>query len=160
MRHSILILAPLLAAPVPRVAADPPWYDDRKDLLWYKDDAGKLQPVKTAKDWAKRVAHIREHGTGDGSAAREVEPAVEREDGRDDQAAALYAAARDVRRGRRRPPAGLAARSARARVKDRCPAMICLPGSSAPGKNTPAGLTATPMALRPRTRRAGRTSVS
>ena len=29
-----------------------------------------------------------------------------------------------------------------ASVNERCPAMVCLPGSSAPGKDTPAGLTA------------------
>lgn len=31
--------------------ADPPWYDDRRDLLWYKDDVQDLRSVKTERDW-------------------------------------------------------------------------------------------------------------
>jgi hypothetical protein len=38
---------------------DAPWYEDRTNLLTYKDDQGKPQPVKSPEDWARRVAHIR-----------------------------------------------------------------------------------------------------
>jgi dienelactone hydrolase len=42
--------------------AEPPLprYPDRSNLLAWKDDAGKLHPVKTTADWAKRQAHILE----------------------------------------------------------------------------------------------------
>jgi len=36
-----------------------PWYEDRTNLLFYKDDQGQSQPVKSPQDWARRVAHIR-----------------------------------------------------------------------------------------------------
>src|SRR4051812_36258114 len=60
MRHPFLLLVACLLLPADRCwAADAPWYEDRKDLLWYKDDRRQLQPVKGEQDWAKRVAHIR-----------------------------------------------------------------------------------------------------
>lgn len=60
MKHALTLLAALLLAVEARCqAGDPPWYDDRKDLLWYQDEEGKLQPVKSEQHWGRRVAHIR-----------------------------------------------------------------------------------------------------
>ena len=36
-----------------------PWYADRANLLFYQDDQGRSHPVKSAADWARRVAHTR-----------------------------------------------------------------------------------------------------
>lgn len=40
------------------VAAEPPFYADKSDLLVYLDGAGKSQPVKTPADWQRRRGHI------------------------------------------------------------------------------------------------------
>ncbi|GIW81651.1 MAG: hydrolase [Gemmatales bacterium] len=56
MRHFFLIfLALVSAAPV---LADPPFYADKMNLLFYLDGEGKKHSVKTPADWAKRRAHI------------------------------------------------------------------------------------------------------
>jgi dienelactone hydrolase len=38
--------------------ARPPFYDDKSNLLVYRDAAGAAHPVTTAEQWAKRRAHI------------------------------------------------------------------------------------------------------
>ncbi len=39
-------------------AQEPPFYEDKTKLLMYLDQAGKEVPIRTAKDWHKRRAHI------------------------------------------------------------------------------------------------------
>lgn len=122
---------------------DAPWYEDRTNLLFYKNQQGGLQPVKTPDDWARRVGHIK-------AAMEQVMGALPEKsalplDLRIDAETPLRHYTRQhatfvVEPGDRVPgwllvPDG-------ASVQDKRPAMICLPGSSAPGKDTPAGLTA------------------
>lgn len=144
MKLPLLILIIVLAVTGRGFAADPPWYDDRKELLWYKDDSGKLQPVKSEQEWARRATHIRanmelvmgrlpeksklplEVKTGETTKLRHYTR----------QHVTFVVEESDRLPGWLLVPHG-------ASEKDRCPAMICLPGSSAPGKDTPAGLAAT-----------------
>ena len=56
---ALACLIGMAALPAPAQQRGAPWYDDRKDLLHYLDDAGTLQPVKTQTDWARRAAHVR-----------------------------------------------------------------------------------------------------
>jgi dienelactone hydrolase len=39
--------------------AAPPWYDERANLLYYIDDKGDKQPVRSREDWQIRLGHIR-----------------------------------------------------------------------------------------------------
>jgi dienelactone hydrolase len=128
-------------AEVPTTAA--PWYADRANLLSYQDEQGKLQPVKTPADWAQRVAHLRANmelvmGPLPAPSKLPLDLQVEQE-------TALRHYTRQhvtftVEEGDRLPGWLLIPHGATA--QDRRPAMLCLPGSSAPGKDTPAGLTA------------------
>ena len=144
MNHRSLCLAiSLLIVTGLAGAVEPPWYDDRQDLLWYHDEAGKLQPVKSEQDWARRVTHIRASmervmGRLPDKSTLPLDPQIT-------QSARLRHYTRQhvtfvVERGDRLPgwlliPHGLSERQ-------RAPAMICLPGSAPPGKDNPAGLTA------------------
>src|SRR5436190_18940247 len=42
----------------PALAADPPSYPNKTDLLLLKDSTGKESPITTAKDWATKREHI------------------------------------------------------------------------------------------------------
>jgi dienelactone hydrolase len=141
MKNAFLVFTILLAigrSP----AAEPPWYDDRKDLLWYKDEAGKLQPVKTEADWDKRVAHIR--ASMELVMGRLPENSKLPLDINFDEATSLRHYSRHhvtfVAEDGDRLPAWLLVPHG-ASEKDRRPAMLCLPESSAPGKDGPVGLT-------------------
>ena len=142
MKSTLIVFAAFFSVATV-VKADPPWYDDRKDLLWFKDEQGKLQPVKTAQDWAKRVAHIRANmELVMGRLPEKLKMPLEV---KTDESTKLRHYTRQhvtfvVEDGDRLPGWLLVPHCAS--EKDRCPAMICLPGSSAPGKDTPAGLTA------------------
>lgn len=48
----------LLAVSNASIAAEPPFYSDKTNLLIWKDEQGKDHPVRTAEDWGKRRAHI------------------------------------------------------------------------------------------------------
>ncbi|MFO0878171.1 MAG: alpha/beta hydrolase family protein [Gemmataceae bacterium] len=143
--HQVVLAGIFLAALMSNstTAADPPWYDDRKDLLWYKDDAGKLQPVKTERDWARRAAHIR--ANMELVMGRLPEKSKLPLDLKIGETTKLRHYTRRhvtfvVEEGDRLPGWLLIPHGAS--EKERCPAVICLPGSSAPGKDIPAGLTA------------------
>lgn len=123
--------------------ADPPRYEDRHDLLWFQDDVGKRQPVKTQQDWARRADHIRANMEQVmGRLPEKSKLPLEMTTG---EPTRLRHYSRQhvtfvVEEGDRLPgwlliPHGVS-------EKERRPAMICLPGSAAPGKDTPAGLTA------------------
>ncbi len=138
-----LLTALLLAAEACCQAADPPWYDDRQDLLWYQDEQGKLQPVKSEQDWGRRVAHIR--ANMELVMGRLPEQPNLPLDVKTGETTRLRHYSRQhvtfvVEEGDRLPGWLLVPHGAS--EQERCPAMICLPGSSAPGKDTPAGLTA------------------
>ena len=119
-----------------------PWYADRVNLLFYQDADGHLQPVKTKSDWAQRVAHVRANmelvmGPLPAPADLPLDLKV-------DQETSLRHYTRQhvtfaVETGDRLPGWLLIPHGATA--ENRRPAMLCLPGSGAPGKDTPAGLT-------------------
>ncbi len=147
IRIYALTAAMQLAVQVPGQAADeskaPPSYADRAHLLVVQDDEGRLQPVRTEADWALRVAHIQQ------SMELVMGALPEKSDLPLDLKVDQYAHSRHYTRqhltftgeyGDRLPgwllvPDG-------ANEHDRRAAMICLPGSSPPGKDNPAGLTA------------------
>lgn len=140
-----LILAALLLPAFSGQAQgqDAPWYEDRTNLLFYKDDQGKPLPVKSPKDWARRVAHIRANmervmGAVPEKSALPLDLKIDAETPLRHytrQHVTFVAEEGDRLPGWLLVPDGASA-------KDKRPAMICLPGSSAPGKDTPAGLTA------------------
>ncbi|MFM7058753.1 MAG: alpha/beta hydrolase [Planctomycetota bacterium] len=144
MKSALLILSLSLPG-VFLAVADPPWYDDRKNLLWFQDEAGQLQPVLTERDWARRVEHLR------GS--------LELVMGRLPAKSALplqieFGSATSLPHYTRQHVTFLAEADDRlpawlliphgASDRNRCPGMICLPGSSAPGKDIPTGITGRP----------------
>ena len=142
MNTALLAVACILACEADPVVP-PPWYEDRADLLWYKDQAGKLQPVRTEADWAKRAAHVR--ASMEQVMGRLPPPSILPLDMRLEGETRLRHYMRRrvsfvVDDGDRIPAWLLVPHGAS--VNERCPAMVCLPGSSAPGKDTPAGLTA------------------
>lgn len=141
--HATLILLTALLCAASNLQAEPPWYDNRHDLLWYQDHDGELRPVQSEQDWTRRVNHIR--------------ASMERVMGRlpDKSPLPLEMTTGETTRLRhytRQHVTFVVERGDRlsgwllipheASEQERCPAMICLPGSSAPGKDTPAGLTA------------------
>ncbi len=143
MNHFLALITTLLLA-VPCIAEDKlaPPYEDHANLLFFKDEAGQLRPVKSPADWAQRVSHIR------ASMEMVMGPLPERTslplELKIDSETPLRHYTRQhvsflVEQGDRLPGWLLVPHGADR--NDRRPAMICLPGSSAPGKDHPAGLT-------------------
>lgn len=136
----------LLLGAVAGWAAEPPVYENRSDLLWFQDERGQLQPVKSPGDWARRVAHLR--ASMELVMGRLPEPSALPLDVQYGTAERLRLYTRQhvtfaVEADDRLPGWLLIPHSAHANsetVSPR-PAMVCLPGSSAPGKDRPAGLT-------------------
>jgi len=129
----------LLAAATGLAAPHPPEYPDHGDLSYYLDTAGRRRPVRSPSDWARRVAHLHAH------MQRVMGPLPPPA-----RAAAGLEVTEEVRLDRytrRRvrfqsepgdsTPAFLLVPHGR---RSRLPAMVCLPGSSKPGKDIPAGL--------------------
>lgn len=142
MRFSVTLLAALLFISSALQAA-PPWYDDRQDLLWYQDDQGKLQPVKSERDWLRRVDHIRANmelvmGPLPEKSPLPLDVAL-------GKATQLPQYTRQhvtfvVEEGDRLT--GWLLIPHRVSEEHPCPAMICLPESASAGKEMPVGLTA------------------
>ncbi|HUS08143.1 MAG TPA: alpha/beta hydrolase family protein [Bryobacteraceae bacterium] len=123
--------------------ADTPVYADKKNLLFYLDTAGRKHPVQSPADWAKRVAHIQanmEAVMGPLPPATSV-PLDLRivEEVRSD----AYTRRRITFVSEPGDPVPAYLFTPHKRV-GRLPAMICLPGSSEPGKEVPAGLAGSP----------------
>lgn len=59
MKRALFVLVLLWG--VAAVAAEPPFYPDKFDLLYYLDTAGKRQAVRNEHDWEKRRQHILEN---------------------------------------------------------------------------------------------------
>jgi dienelactone hydrolase len=142
-RKSAAVFLVVLFTTSTALKADPPWYDDRHDLLWFRDDAGRLQPVQSEQDWLRRADHIRANLELVMGRLPETSPLPL--DVTMGETTRLRHYTRQhvsfiVEDGDRLPGWLLVPHGASA--EHRCPAMICLPGSSAPGKDTPAGLTA------------------
>ncbi|MCO6457343.1 MAG: hypothetical protein J5I93_18750 [Pirellulaceae bacterium] len=120
----------------------PPWYEDRANLLQYQDEQGQMQPVRTPRDWARRVAHVRASmelvmGPLPEKTSLPLELKIDAQTRLRHytrQHVTFLAEADD------RIPAWLLVPHG-AGPADRRPAVICLPGSAAPGKDRPAGLT-------------------
>jgi dienelactone hydrolase len=53
-----LAVAIVLGASAAGAAADPPFYEDKQDLLYYLDGRGERRPVRSKSDWARRRRHI------------------------------------------------------------------------------------------------------
>src|SRR5271166_6424634 len=58
MSNRLLILAIVLLAAPPVLAADPPFYPDKTRLLVWRDADDKEHPITKAEDWPKRRDHI------------------------------------------------------------------------------------------------------
>jgi dienelactone hydrolase len=126
-------------------AEDAPWYDDRAHLLCYQDEQGNLLPVRTADEWQRRVAHVRAGmeavmGPLPKKTQLPLDLIIHGE-------TRLRHYTRQhvsfvVEPGDRLPGYLLVPHEAAdwQAGTPGLPAMICLPGSSAPGKLTPAGL--------------------
>lgn len=120
----------------------PPWYEDRANLLVFHDDQGGLQPVRSPEDWSRRAAHIRasmEQAMGPLPAAATI-PLDLQVDAETRlrhyvrQHVTFAVEPGDRLSGWLLVPDGAGSDTRR-------PAMICLPGSAAAGKDIPAGLT-------------------
>jgi len=117
-----------------------PQYEDRKQLLFFKNEQGKLESVKTQQDWSIRVKHIQENmqlvmGPLPKSTKLSLDMKINVEEKlrhyvrkhitftveKDDSISAYL----------------LVPHSA---SESKMPGIICLPGSAPPGKDTPCGL--------------------
>lgn len=114
-------------------------YADKKNLLFYSDAKGRLRPVRTPADWAVRVRHLRENM----QLVMGELPAVSTEpmDLRVVEEVRLDRYTRQrvtfVPEKGDRVPAYLLIPHDRGTPR---PGVICLPGSSKPGKDVPVGL--------------------
>ncbi|HUQ90336.1 MAG TPA: alpha/beta hydrolase family protein [Bryobacteraceae bacterium] len=120
-------------------AADAVHYEDKKNLLSYLDSSGRKRPVRSAAEWRRRVNHIRANmelvmGQLPAVSAEPIDLRVAEEN-----RLSRYTRQRVtfVPEKGDRVPAFLLIPHERAKP---LPAMICLPGSSKPGKDIPAGL--------------------
>ncbi|MFO0927179.1 MAG: alpha/beta fold hydrolase [Gemmataceae bacterium] len=134
MPAALVFLLPVL------LAAGPPRPPDRADLLSYRDDRGERRAVRTPADWPKRVAQI--HAGMEAVMGPLPPPTDLPLDVRVTGETPLRLYTRRhltfvTEKGDRLPaylliPHGGAGKH---------PAVVCLPGSSPPGKDVPAGLT-------------------
>ncbi|MBM3740634.1 MAG: alpha/beta fold hydrolase [Acidobacteria bacterium] len=135
-RRSLLLAASGLSA------ADAPPYTEHKDLLYFLDARGDRRPVRTPADWARRVAHLHGHmqrvmGALPAKTRAPVDLQV-----KEDVRLQKYTRRRVTfvsEPGDRTPAFLLLPHDTRTRR----PAMVCLPGSSKPGKDVPAGIVTT-----------------
>lgn len=121
--------------------AAPPHYDDKADLLYYLDEAGKKQTVRTARDWQVRVGHVKanmELVMGELPAKSSEALAVE------------IKSETELLNYRRKHISYVAEKGDRvtayllvphAAFGKKLPALVCLPESGRPGKDQPSGLT-------------------
>jgi hypothetical protein len=58
MRRWLLVGVVILGSPKGLISEEPPFYEDKTQLLQWKDAEGKPHPIKQPGDWAKRRAHI------------------------------------------------------------------------------------------------------
>lgn len=116
-----------------------PVYRDKKNLLFYTDAQGRTQAVKSPADWRRRVQHLRCNmervmGPLPEKSAESLDLQVKDEVRLDryTRQRVTYVAEKGDR-----VPAFLLVPHDR---QTRRPGMICLPGSSKPGKDIPAGV--------------------
>jgi dienelactone hydrolase len=119
--------------------ADAPVYQDKTNLLFYLDSHGRKRPVRSPADWAKREAHIKANlqkamGPLPALSTAPVDMRVVEEVRLDKY---MRRRITFVSEPGDRVPAYLLTPHER---QGRLPALICLPGSSEPGKQVPAGL--------------------
>jgi dienelactone hydrolase len=119
-----------------------PWYVDRRNLLFFQDDSAGIHPVRTADDWSRRTAHIRSNmeltmGKLPAPSPLALDLKVDAETHLEKYTrrhVTFVTEANDHLPGWLLLPHGASA-------DDKRPGIICLPGSSEPGKDAPAGLT-------------------
>lgn len=120
-------------------AASVPEYAGHSDLLYYLDARGRKHSVRNARDWSRRAAHIRAHMERVMGPLPQVSKApldmIVKEEVRLDK----YTRKRVsfVPEPGDRAPAFLLVPHD---TSSKRPAMICLPGSSKPGKDVPVGI--------------------
>lgn len=142
-----LLLISALAAGTTATAQESgaPWYKDRKNLLFYRDESGETHPVKTPSDWAKRAAHVRANMELVMGKLPPLEslPLDFKIDGETRQEKYTRRHVTFLAEKGDRIPGWLLVPHG-AGAANRRPAMICLPGSSAPGKDRPVGIDSVP----------------
>ncbi len=119
-------------------AAEAPRYVDHQNLLYYLDGR-RQRPVRTPADWVNRVTHLHAHmervmGSLPAKATVPIDLQVKDEVRLDNYTRRRVTFAPEP--GDRVPGFLLVPHETRTRR----PAMICLPGSSKPGKDIPAGI--------------------
>lgn len=132
-----------LLSGLPILWADPPRYPDRTNLLVYRDDKNQLHPVRTADDWHKRLAHIRtamQTVMGDLPAPTTLPLDVQVLSETPLRHYTRRHLSFVVEKGDRLPAYLLVPHDRSGKL----PGVVCLPGSSDPGKDVPAGLTPDP----------------
>jgi dienelactone hydrolase len=133
-------LALALAA---RAQGQPPYYAERADLLYFLDAEGGKHAIATRCDWAVRAGHIRAGMELVMGALRVPSTAPLEVEVKSETRLHLYTRRHlsfSAGKGNRVPAYLLIPHHRPGKV----PALVCLPGSSAPGKDNPAGLTARP----------------
>lgn len=141
-----LCLLPLLLTLGATPAENPPVYADRSNLLHYLDGEGKRQPIKTAETWRIRVGHTlgnMERVMGKLPAASTLPLDVQI---LSDTPLRHYTRRHltfVVEKGDRLPGYLLIPHGPDGKpTREKLPAMVCLPGSGEPGKDTVSGLIA------------------
>lgn len=137
-RRQLLLLTPWTALAAPGA---PPDYPEHANLLYYLDARGRKRPVRSRTDWALRVAHLHAHmervmGPLPAKSAAPLDVQVKEE-----VRLARYTRQRVTfvsEPGDRVP--GFLLIPHEGGGPRRRPAMVCLPGSSKPGKDIPAGI--------------------
>lgn len=120
-------------------STEAPIYADKKNLLFYLDSTGRMRPVKSPADWRHRVSHLRANmervmGRLPQKSTEPLDLQVKDEVRleRYTRQRVTYVPEKDDR-----VPAYLLIPHDRSTPR---PGMICLPGSSKPGKDVPVGL--------------------
>ena len=138
---TIVLLMGVLQGQLELKKESPPWYEDRKQLLYFKDLQGKLQPVKSVADWSNRVTHTRENmelvmGKLPATTSLPLDMKIDFEEKLQHYTRQhiSFVVEKDDR-----VPAFLLIPHGVSKLSSK-PGVICLPGSSKPGKDTPAGI--------------------
>jgi len=135
------LLLAFIAGPTEVGANHAPWYEDRKQLLYFKNEQGKSEPVKSKEDWSIRVKHIQANmelmmGPLPKTTLLPLDMKIKGEEKLRHYSrmhVTFTLEKEDSMFAYLLVPNGLG-------ESDRRPGIICLPGSSSAGKDTPAGL--------------------
>jgi dienelactone hydrolase len=116
-----------------------PVYEDKRNLLSYIDDAGRSKPVRTPADWKHRVLHVRANMELVMGALPPIDAAPLDMKVKEQVRTATYTRQRVTYVPEKGDAVSAYLLIPHDQSKPR-PGMICLPGSSKPGKDVPVGL--------------------